>query len=839
MRRGGGTARELAALRAELERLRAERDEAAETLRAIREGEVDAIVVSGSEGDQVFSLAGSESVYRLIVETMKEAALTVTTDGRILFCNGQFSAFVQTAPEQILGHPLTQFVASEQRALVASLLAKSREASVKQRLVFQGPGGSPVPAHISATALCQADSLSVCIVATDLTELEASTDLLRLLRTEQAALRASEEEFRAFFNTVAVGATQLDLDGRFVRVNDRFCEITGFSREELIGMTPADLAPPEDRAVDQAQVAAQLQNPDTIFDVETRYVRKDGRVIWVHVTGAPIRDAAGRPLRSTGIIQDITERKEAEEALRQSRGTLQAVLDAAPAGIVVAHVDGRILLANAATDSIFGDPVTGDAHGPAGGYTLRNTDGTAVPAGQLFFPRALEGYMVTDTEFLITRADGTQGFIVASATPLRHDGGTPWAAVMVLQDITHRKWTEQALQKAKDELEERVQARTSELSVALQTLERQADQLHALAAELTRTEQRERRRLAGLLHDGLQQVLVAARLQATMLGQSQDPTVRQGGDQIVALLEEALKESRTLTGELSPPILRRGDVRAALEWLSHWMAEKHQLTVRVHPPATPTPVLSEDMAGLVYEAVRELLFNTAKHAQVRAADVTLAHRADTLQITVADTGSGFDPSLLRVTGGTEGGFGLLSVRERLEFSGGRLDIVSAPGQGSRFTLYVPVPAAPAALPAERPVSPPPPELRPARPAFATRKLRVLVADDHAVVRQGFVRLMRAEPDLEVVGEAADGKAAVELACRLRPDVVVMDVNMPVLDGIEATRQIRALCPEARVVGLSVFADEAHAQAMRDAGAAAYLPKSGSSDELLAAIRGEP
>ena len=309
MSRPDGKARQLEAMRAEIEQLRAQLGEAEETLRAIREGEVDAIVVSGSQGDQVFSLTGAESVYRLIVETMKEAALTVTTDGRILFCNAQFSAFVQTPPERILGRPLAEFVAPDSRAPVASLLARSQEGSVKHRLVFQGSEGPPVLAHVSATALYQADSLSICLVATDLTELEASTELLRLLQREQEALRASETEFRAFFDTAAVGATELDLDGRFVRVNDRYCELTGFSREELLGMTPGDLAPPEDRAVDQARVAAQLRESSTVFEVEKRYVRKDGRVIWVRVSAAPIRDAAGVCYStSTGSFRDVFPR---------------------------------------------------------------------------------------------------------------------------------------------------------------------------------------------------------------------------------------------------------------------------------------------------------------------------------------------------------------------------------------------------------------------------------------------------------------------------------------------------------------------------------------------------
>ena len=145
-----------------------------------------------------------------------------------------------------------------------------------------------------------------------LTELEASTELLRLLQREQAALRASETEFRAFFDTAAVGATELDLDGRFVRVNDRYCELTGFSREELLGMTPVDLAPPEDRAVDQARVAAQLRGVQ-------HGLRGRGEAL------RPERRSRHLGASQCGVDPDAaTERKRAEEQLRQSAADLAA-----------------------------------------------------------------------------------------------------------------------------------------------------------------------------------------------------------------------------------------------------------------------------------------------------------------------------------------------------------------------------------------------------------------------------------------------------------------------------------------------------------------------------------
>ncbi len=119
-----------------------------------------------------------------------------------------------------------------------------------------------------------------------------------------------------------------------------------------------------------------------------------------------------------------------------------------------------------------------------------------------------------------------------------------------------------------------------------------------------------------------------------------------------------------------------------------------------------------------------------------------------------------------------------------------------------------------------------------------QKIRVLLADDHALLRAGMTSLLSDEPDIEVVGEACDGQTAVELALDLQPDVILMDVTMPRLNGIEATRRIIARLPHARIIGLSMHEQESMAVAMRKAGANAYLSKDGRCERLMEAIRAQ-
>jgi CheY-like chemotaxis protein len=179
----------------------------------------------------------------------------------------------------------------------------------------------------------------------------------------------------------------------------------------------------------------------------------------------------------------------------------------------------------------------------------------------------------------------------------------------------------------------------------------------------------------------------------------------------------------------------------------------------------------------------------------------------------------------------------LGIRERVGWLGGFLKVHSEPGRGSRFVLGVPDAQLQGHTKnsikkmAEKATKPKTPGKK------ARSVVRVVLADDHWSVREGLARLLEEEPDVQVVGEADNGKQAVDLVQQLHPDIVVMDVSMPVMNGVDATCLIKRQFPGVRIVALSMFEQDDVAQSMIDAGAEAYLRKSGPSEELLRAIRG--
>jgi signal transduction histidine kinase len=410
-------------------------------------------------------------------------------------------------------------------------------------------------------------------------------------------------------------------------------------------------------------------------------------------------------------------------------------------------------------------------------------------------------------------------------------------------ELGQRKRAEEALRRLNADLEQRITDRTRDLVAS-------NHRLQALASELTLAEQRERKRLASELHDYLAQILALGRIKMSQLRQKvsvESPGVQQLVAEIDSLLEKAGEYTRSLMAKLNPPVLDELGLPSALTWLAKQMP-LHGLLVEVRLGQEQVP-LPDDKSVLLFQSVRELLINVAKHAGTDRAIVTL--RVDPnqqLSIEVQDQGRGFDPVALEAKS-ENGRFGLFSVRERMQAMGGRLDVTSRPGEGTTITMILPLTTSKPAeaettagtfadtvarqAPSEQsifqiphaPFHPPP-----------GNTIRLLLVDDHTMVRQGLRSLLESYEDVMIVGEGSNGDEAIELVEQLRPALVVMDLNMPKKNGIEATARIKARWPETVVIGLSVQAGEEARRAIINAGGAVLLTKEAAVDELYRTIR---
>ncbi len=350
-----------------------------------------------------------------------------------------------------------------------------------------------------------------------------------------------------------------------------------------------------------------------------------------------------------------------------------------------------------------------------------------------------------------------------------------------------------------------------------------------LTKKLTLTEQRERKSLATELHDSLVQLLALSKIKVDQIKQQTGGSLV---EELDGILDQALTYTRTLVAQLSPPFFRDLGLPYAFKWLAEQMEPCGlRLTVEVE---NGFPSVADDDATLLFQATRELLMNVVKHAGTDHARLAVITADGAVHITVSDEGSGFDVAAAMSLAGVDAqtsrapGFGLFSIHERMRAIGGRLELVSRPGDGTRATLVLPIgdQAEPVPLSSGAPRATP----------DDSQTIRVLLVDDHAMVRQGLRTILDSYPDIEVVGEAADGEEAVAAADRLRPSVVVMDINMPRMSGIEATAHIKAHDPAVVVIGLSVQADAHSRLALLGAGAVALVTKEAAAEELYRTIR---
>ena len=643
-------------------------------------------------------------------------------------------------------------------------------------------------------------------------------------------LRESEERYRGLVETAMDSIITFDPSGLIHSCNAATERMFGYPSEDLIGRNVSTLIPAWFSEFGDGSPAGATSRLMRLIGLwrELKGRRRQGDFFPVEI--AVSESFSGGDIRYTGILRDISERKRTEVELRWRAGLLAQTHD----GVIVWRLGGSVMYWNRGAEELYGYTVS-----EAAGRPVHQLLGTVLPLTEQEFHQQLIETRRWQGEIRQRKKDGTIVVVESRMVTMTEDQG----GILVLEtnrDVTERHALHEKVCRLAEQLEDRVVERTQEL-LQSQSLLRQ------LASELTVAEQRERRRIATDLHDYLAQLLVCTRLKVSQSRASlTQPEVEGWLSESEEILQQALTYTRTLVAQLTPMALHEFGLAAALKWLSDQMRQQHRLTIKVDVDDRLSVTLPEDQSVLLFQSVRELLINVAKHARVETATVRMTQDGSLLRITVRDEGRGAEQDAI-ADGGPSSKFGLFSIRERMHALGGTFELLSAPGKGTTAVLTLPI-ASSAESEMPSPESPRPAlssrdsarssytPLNSQPSALSSARIRVLLVDDHAMVRQGLRSVLDAYADVEVVGEASNGEEAVEVAERLRPSLVVMDINMPKLNGVEATAIIRARYPDTVVIGLSVQAGEEAQRAILKAGAAVLLTKEAAVEELYRTIR---
>ncbi|UCD53153.1 MAG: PAS domain S-box protein [Phycisphaerales bacterium] len=473
------------------------------------------------------------------------------------------------------------------------------------------------------------------------------------------ALRESEARFRDLYENAPNAYFAVGADARICRCNRRAGELLECAVEDLIGRPVVDLYADTPHGKQKAaNVLRQFKAGHTVRDEELQMLKADGSPVWISLTVNAVRDAQGRLVESRSMVVDITERKHAEEALRESTARLQSVFDSSPLAITVTDLDGNIVDCSQAALDTYGLASKADALGKSAFTFIAEKDRSKARAKLV---QLREHGSIHDLVLSLLKQDGTEFPGELSATLMRDRDGRPLGLVGISADITERRRAER----------ERLDYQRK---------------LRSLASELSLAEERERRRIATGLHDHACQALVLSKMRLQAV-QASAPAPR--GDEIGGIcsaLDETIHSVRGLIFDLSSPTLYKFGLEAALaELLEDKLKAPYGIQCVFRDDGAPKP-LAEDVRILLFQSVRELLINTVKHAHAHEVTLNIARSNDCVEITVTDDGVGFDVEDVLSAPSRSRGFGLFNIQERLDYIGGSLDIHSRPGEGSRFTL---------------------------------------------------------------------------------------------------------------------------------------------------------
>jgi len=474
-------------------------------------------------------------------------------------------------------------------------------------------------------------------------------------------LEKAGSQWRQIFDAIRDSIMLLDNEFKIIQANIATSGLLGRPLDEIVGKTCWRLF----HNTDQAPQKCPLRRAKRTKKHEETEIHIPEKDIYIGVSVNPMLDDRGNVIRAVHIIRDITRRKKTEQLLRKERDISQKYLDVAGVVLIAIDPEQRVGFINKKGCEILGYK--------EGEILAKNWFDNFLPGRvrqevKTVFERMIAGEVEAPEYYenpILTKS-GEERLIAWHNTILRDEKGNVIATLSSGEDITERNRAEQKLHKYQS-------------------------QLKSLASRLVLAEEQERRRLAIALHDQTSQSLSLSKIRLEALRQSvSGDDTRKVLEEVCNLLGQTIENTRSLTLDLSSSILYELDFETAVEeWLSEQIQKKHGIKTEFKDDGQTKP-LDDDIRVLLFRNVRELLVNVVKHAQAKKVKVTIRKMGNRIRVDVEDDGVGFDPDKITYMPAGKCGFGLFSIRERLEQLDGHLEIKSQPGQGTKITMMAPL-----------------------------------------------------------------------------------------------------------------------------------------------------